>query len=511
MELRLGGEQPADLDAVEPAREAALLVPDLDRVRPAEAMQHVVGAADRRGDPAVRPRRVRAPGDDGVEGRVDGDLVAAQRPAQRARDVDLGGREDAARVGAEPGERLALVDRHGEDPGPVGRQQGARGEVGADREQPVVAGALRRREPPHAAWRLDGHADKDAQRPPWPGRRCGWHDAPMGGGPGASEAAAPGEHGPEVALVAPALSLGVPVEPRVPAGGDPLVGDLRRAGLLPLLVLHYVSAGPSYGNQLIDRIEALTHGALAVNPNTMYPLLRALEARGLLAGEWEHPARRSRRFYRITPAGEVERDRLAAELAPRLDRIARSVTRSAPTSCASSGRAASRYRASMGRATASTTVPGLTSDAEALWYDPTRWPAWIDGFGHLATLGDGWPAAGARRVWDAPAGRGGATTWPSGRVAERVRAYEARIGQTLELEDARLRGSLAVSFAPQPGAVDVALSLDYALKRGGPFAALEDVLVVRRAVGDSLRRTLARFAAERRADVELGAEAGREG
>jgi PadR family transcriptional regulator, regulatory protein PadR len=110
-----------------------------------------------------------------------------------------------------------------------------------------------------------------------------------------------------------------------PVSGDPLIGDLRRAGLLPLLVLHYISAEASYGNQLIERIGELTHGALAVNPNTMYPLLRSLEARGLAAGEWEHPERRSKRYYRITEAGRAERDRLARELGPRLDRIARSI------------------------------------------------------------------------------------------------------------------------------------------------------------------------------------------
>ena len=53
----------------------------------------------------------------------------------------------------------------------------------------------------------------------------------------------------------------------------------------------------------MDRIGALTAGALAVNPNTMYPLLRSLEADGHIAGEWEHPERRSRRFYRITALG----------------------------------------------------------------------------------------------------------------------------------------------------------------------------------------------------------------
>jgi PadR family transcriptional regulator PadR len=107
--------------------------------------------------------------------------------------------------------------------------------------------------------------------------------------------------------------------------GDPLIGDLRRAGLLPLLVLHFAALEPAYGNQLIERISALTGGALSVNPNTMYPLLRSLEGQGLVAGEWEHPERRSRRYYRVTEAGEAELRRLAGELGPRLDRIAASI------------------------------------------------------------------------------------------------------------------------------------------------------------------------------------------
>ncbi|MBX5443116.1 MAG: helix-turn-helix transcriptional regulator [Solirubrobacteraceae bacterium] len=75
----------------------------------------------------------------------------------------------------------------------------------------------------------------------------------------------------------------------------------------------------------MERIAELTGGLLAVNPNTMYPLLRQLEADGLIAGEWEHPERRSRRFYRLTPAGEAERARLAADIRPRLDAAAAAI------------------------------------------------------------------------------------------------------------------------------------------------------------------------------------------
>jgi DNA-binding PadR family transcriptional regulator len=110
-----------------------------------------------------------------------------------------------------------------------------------------------------------------------------------------------------------------------PGSSDPLVTGLRKAGLLRLLVLHLLGQGASYGNQLMERVGELTGGIVAVNPNTMYPLLRALEADGLVAGEWEHPERRSRRFYRLTDAGAAERDRLATEIGPRLDDLAAAV------------------------------------------------------------------------------------------------------------------------------------------------------------------------------------------
>jgi DNA-binding PadR family transcriptional regulator len=107
-----------------------------------------------------------------------------------------------------------------------------------------------------------------------------------------------------------------------PGSSDPLVAGLRKAGLLRLLVLHLLGQGPSYGNQLMERVGELTGGLVGVNPNTMYPLLRALEADGLVKGEWEHPERRSRRFYRLTEAGAGERDALLGDLSPRLEELA---------------------------------------------------------------------------------------------------------------------------------------------------------------------------------------------
>jgi PadR family transcriptional regulator PadR len=107
---------------------------------------------------------------------------------------------------------------------------------------------------------------------------------------------------------------------------DVFGGEIRRRDVFPLLVLHLVEAEPAYGNRLIEEIERITEGVISVNPNTIYPLLRELEARGLIKGDWEHPDRRTRRYYSITAAGRRERRRLAAELEPFLDSVIRSVT-----------------------------------------------------------------------------------------------------------------------------------------------------------------------------------------
>jgi PadR family transcriptional regulator, regulatory protein PadR len=107
---------------------------------------------------------------------------------------------------------------------------------------------------------------------------------------------------------------------------DAFGGDIRRRDVFPLLVLHLLSREPTYGNRLIDSIEEITSGALSVNPNTMYPLLRELEGRGLVDSRWEHPDRRTRRYYSITPAGRREYKRLRAEVEPFLDSVISSVS-----------------------------------------------------------------------------------------------------------------------------------------------------------------------------------------
>ena len=74
----------------------------------------------------------------------------------------------------------------------------------------------------------------------------------------------------------------------------------------------------------------------------------------------------------------------------------------------------------MGKARASVRLAGFrASEAEALWYDTSRWPTFVDGFAHVVKKEGDWPAAPSTLVWQStPAGRG--------RVLERVRRLRWR-------------------------------------------------------------------------------------
>ncbi len=137
------------------------------------------------------------------------------------------------------------------------------------------------------------------------------------------------------------------------------------------------------------------------------------------------------------------------------------------------------------------------ADAAALWYDTDRWPSWIDGFSTLLERRGAWPDVGSSLAWEStPAGRG--------RVSERVRAYEPGVEQTVDFDDDRLSGCQRVAFAAAAdGGAQVTLTLDYRLKQGGWSNPLVDVLFIRRALRDSLDRTLSAFGRELASAQEL--------
>ena len=84
--------------------------------------------------------------------------------------------------------------------------------------------------------------------------------------------------------------------------------ELRR-GCLTLAVLAQLRQ-ERYGYTLR---KALAERGLEIDESTLYPLLRRLEAQGLLASEWREEEKRNKRFYRLTADGEEMLTKLLAE------------------------------------------------------------------------------------------------------------------------------------------------------------------------------------------------------
>jgi PadR family transcriptional regulator PadR len=76
--------------------------------------------------------------------------------------------------------------------------------------------------------------------------------------------------------------------------------ELRR-GCLVLAVLAQLRV-EHYGYALR---KALADQGMAIDENTLYPLLRRLETQGLLVSEWREEDKRNKRFYRLSSDGEL--------------------------------------------------------------------------------------------------------------------------------------------------------------------------------------------------------------
>jgi hypothetical protein len=146
-----------------------------------------------------------------------------------------------------------------------------------------------------------------------------------------------------------------------------------------------------------------------------------------------------------------------------------------------------------GKATASTTVAGVDADRVlARWRDAERWPRFVDGCAGIVERDPAWPAPGSWLVWRSPAGG-------RGTVREEVAASDAA-GLVTRVTDPSLRGTQAFGVADggEEGLL-LTLELEYELVGASPFQAAMDALFIRRALRDSLRRTLTAFAAQLRA------------
>ena len=142
----------------------------------------------------------------------------------------------------------------------------------------------------------------------------------------------------------------------------------------------------------------------------------------------------------------------------------------------------------MGVAQAAALVPLDPERAHELWVDVRRWPTFVEGFSHVVEERGDWPAEGAVVVWQSgPGGRG--------RVTEKVVESSGSALATRVFEEA-LQGTQRATFTSEEEGTRVDLRLEYELNQRGPLRAVADLLFIRRALRDALRRTLRRYATE---------------
>ena len=84
--------------------------------------------------------------------------------------------------------------------------------------------------------------------------------------------------------------------------------ELRRGSLVMAVLARLRTE--QYGYSL--RV-ALGQDGLEMEESTLYPLLRRLETQGLLVSEWREEEKRRKRFYVLSPQGEVLLAALTAE------------------------------------------------------------------------------------------------------------------------------------------------------------------------------------------------------
>ena len=75
-----------------------------------------------------------------------------------------------------------------------------------------------------------------------------------------------------------------------------------KKGILEACVLAIIKKEPSYGYKIVGDVSA----CIEVSESTLYPILRRLEAGGSLSTYTKEHNGRLRKYYQITPLGEMK-------------------------------------------------------------------------------------------------------------------------------------------------------------------------------------------------------------
>jgi transcriptional regulator len=78
-------------------------------------------------------------------------------------------------------------------------------------------------------------------------------------------------------------------------------------GILELLILKTLTAGPRHGYGIAERVKGLSEAVLQVGEGSLYPALQRLLLKGWVTAQWGASENNRRaRFYTLTPAGRKQ-------------------------------------------------------------------------------------------------------------------------------------------------------------------------------------------------------------
>ena len=84
-----------------------------------------------------------------------------------------------------------------------------------------------------------------------------------------------------------------------------------KKGVLEMLTLELICAGPTYGYELLSKLKEGSGGQFVLKEGTLYPILYRLEDDGLIEAKWQQGEGRSapKKMYEATPSGREENAR----------------------------------------------------------------------------------------------------------------------------------------------------------------------------------------------------------
>lgn len=93
--------------------------------------------------------------------------------------------------------------------------------------------------------------------------------------------------------------------------------------IIGLYILKILQQEPTYGNKLAIEIKRRTQDAYMPNTNALYPLLRIMEEKSYIVGEWDNPVTRGKRIFTITDVGIARIPALEILLQQRIEEVER--------------------------------------------------------------------------------------------------------------------------------------------------------------------------------------------